>query len=278
MKKTWIYLILAVTIAIFSNQAAFAQDDNWNDDNGRSNQMGRGRNQMDGRHGNQMGRGRGNQTDGGGGNQRGRRRGNQKDRISTEELIEFLGQYEPTVLKNLEELQNSDQRKYWRKLMMLRRLYGKIIGMMDSNPEMAKLMLNKIKISAKIKELVKKSDDGTEIKTELNKLVTELFNIVLALEEIRINQWEKRMEEFESRSNGNDDSNLDSRRGKPKRDSSGRGGPKRDGSGRDSPRGGGFDKNIEDKKKALANWKTNKATIISQRVEQLISKTGSFPW
>lgn len=246
------------------------------------------------------------------GRQAGRR---ERNRIDAEELIAFLEQYEPELAKKLDTLRQENKPRFARQFASLRRLYGPIMRMMEEDPEMAKVSLRAIRLRVQVQDMAKKAkkaSDETSKKTAIQDLegkLSELFDVILTLEELRLEDFKSRMEESDpwkrvhrqedpnSGVHGEPDGHRESQRHGPGIGGGGRrfrggrggfGGGAGDLSISRSERGPGGNgrqrvaeiryRSMEQKKKNIEIWKQNKERIIQQRVEELLKGFQPFPW
>jgi hypothetical protein len=241
-------------------------------------------------------------------------------RVGTAELMAFLKEHEPELAEKLEKLQKEDEKKFEWQISALKRMYGPIMRMMDENPEMAKLSLKSIRLRVQLQETVKKAKEGADDKAkqaaaqELTGKLGELFDVIVSLEEIRLNDFEKRMKEWPSQAEklrgssstavkDEERERRDTRRGPGSRSEGsidegrgsfrggrGPGGPGGRGGFGGPGRGpgpGGFDRerfaefarsHMEQKKKNIVIWKENKDRIVQQRSDELLKGLQPFPW
>lgn len=239
---------------------------------------------------------------------RGRQAGGQnRNRIDTEELMAFLEEHEPKVAKKLDRLREENEQKFVKQLPSLRRLYGPIIRMMEENPEMATASLKAIRLRVQVQNTVKKAKDASddtskdEVVQELKGELGELFDVILAMEEMRLEGFEDRMEDRPRRKRNRGQGDPNTVASNETRAFHGpQGGPGFRGEGRfrggrgfgpdGRGRGGGFGgvgrerinkikrKSMDNKKKNIEIWKKNKDRIIQQRVEELLKGLQPFPW
>lgn len=123
-------------------------------------------------------------------------------RIDPDELLEFLGQYEPSLAGKLEALKRDDPGKFRRQLPTLARLYGPVMEQVKVDPTMAQLNIEKIRYRLKIKQAVRQVKNATEKATvekgkgTLTQNVAKLFENILQQEQLRLERAQKRLEEF----------------------------------------------------------------------------------
>jgi len=241
-------------------------------------------------------------------------------RVGTAELMEFLKEHEPELAAKLDKLHKEDEQHLERQMYSLKRMYGPIMRMMEENPAMAKLSLKGIRLRVQVQETVKEAKeatDETENQAAIEKLqgkLEELFDVILSLEGMRLESFQKRMqerpmrmgsrrgEESQTAADGEERERRDMRHG------SGPGGPGGFGGGGRGPgpggrggfggpggrggggRGGGpdgFDRErfaefarsrVEQRKKNIEIWKENKASIVQKRIDELLKGLQPFPW
>ncbi|MCF7957835.1 MAG: hypothetical protein K9M57_05230 [Phycisphaerae bacterium] len=184
------------------------------------------------------------------------------ERVGTEELLTFLNTHEPLLAQSLQKLEKINKNDYKRKVDMLRRLYSRTIRQMAINPEMGKLMLIRISLKARIENTareIRNSEKKTNIK-KLKTQVSDLFDIIVKQEEMRLDSWTKRIEE--STGPGQSEKSEPSKEGRDK----------------EIIERSALQKGLDERKKLIERWRKNKYKIVDQRAEELINKKQAFPW
>jgi len=232
-------------------------------------------------------------------------------RVGTAELMAFLKEHEPELAEKLDKLRQEDEKKFDWQISTLKRMYGPIMWMMEENPAMAKLSLKSIHLRVKIQEAVKKAKEAAAESAkkaatkELEENLGDLFDVIVSLEGMRLDSFEKRMQEgsslMGSRRKGSESAvegemreRRDTRRGPGGRGEGRNGSGRSPGPGGPGGRGGfggpgpgGFDRErfaemmrsrMEQKQKNIEIWKKNKDSIVRQRIDELLKGLQPFPW
>jgi len=113
------------------------------------------------------------------------------------ELMSFLQKYMPTSYNRTLEMKSENPDKYKKVLGKKYHMMLKLKELMKDNQELFNLIVNKSELEEKSRELAgkyKKSKDNTEkasIRGELEKVVTQLFDLKLKEDKIKIEKMEK---------------------------------------------------------------------------------------
>ncbi|MBN1846282.1 MAG: hypothetical protein JW810_11405 [Sedimentisphaerales bacterium] len=220
-------------------------------------------------------------------------------RVNTEDLMKFLRQYEPELAKNLDSLNKDNPAQFEQQIDGLRRLYGPIMRLMDENPPMAQLSLKAIRLRLQVQGAVKKAKEATDQNAKaqtaqkLQADLGDLFDVICRLEEMRLEEFSRRMQDWAQGPPDPKDDRLaePDKRDEPRDREEGFGGPGSFGGGRGQRPGrggpGGWDRQrsaqffherLEQRKINIETWKKNKDQIVQQRVDQLLQGYQPFPW
>jgi predicted DNA-binding protein len=216
-------------------------------------------------------------------------------RTDPKELLEFIKKYEPELAEKLEKLRQEEPQQLRRKIVALGRLYGPVMQQMEHSPEMGKLSLQKIRLRLKIEATVnnlKEAEQETEkatIKEQLRQHIEELFDIILAQEELRLKHWRERMAELaiegaqvkapdkaEEAKGSQKPGTVQSSDAQQTPDSEkaprSRKGKKPHKPG--PPQQQGF----ENREALIKQWREQKEQIINERLKELLEDIKPFPW
>ena len=189
--------------------------------------------------------------------------------VASEELLTFLGEYEPTLAAKLTELKTAEPEKYERRIPMLGRVYGPVIKQMERDEAMGKLSLQKIRLNLQVKSAVRQikdagsdAGDASSAQEQLTQRTGELFDVIVAQESLRVQEMQKRVESWTTKAEESDDQDAEA---KPRRKKSAR-------------RGKWLVKRLEQQQEQLELWKNNRQQIVSRHVEDLLGSQRPFPW
>ncbi len=309
MKTTLTFLSVVLVMLVFSCHGAFGQatEDTWddfgayhqdliNDMSSGDQNWHQGRGWTDGRRwGQGRGRGRG-WSKGGGvapnpemkhGQKRGRGRGRGQGRgpgkVDPQELLEFLKKHEPKLAEKTIQLKEEEPRRFRHRIWALSRMYGPAMRMMENDPAMGKLLLKKIRLKEGIGRLVKKAKKSSKdkktaeakIRVNLTKKVSNLFNLVIAQNELHL----KNMRERISDQPGDENVEKKPKKGKGRKNKAAKNktGKNRERKHR-GPRRDNQRHSLNRLQKDIETWKSNKDKIIKQRVTELLKGVRPFPW
>jgi len=203
--------------------------------------------------------------------------------VNPEELLEFLEKHEPKLAKKTKKLREEDPGKFRRQVLALGRLYGPVMRHLDANPKMGKLMLKKIRLKENIGRAVKKAKEGSDkkAKEQLTKNVSNLFDVIIAQNELRIKNVQERI----TTRNGDEKSGKAVKKGRGRKKVSdaakkGKVGKKVSAKGKRGrgPRGDKRQQVLNRFLKDIESWKANKDKIVKQRVRELLQGVKPFPW
>jgi len=251
-------------------------------------------------------------------------RGERGDRGAgaVEDLMAFLREYEPTLAAKLEHLRQSDLGEFQEQVPTLLRLYGPVMRQMEQDPELGKLSLRVIQLRLKVQDQVKhaqaaaKEDKQSQAaaRKELEATLSELFDVILKQEDLRLKSSQDRLESFSRRTRQSDQQDQDPQSGqgaKANHDPGGPppggppapgepagppappAGPPAGGFGGPPPPGPGwgppdrrgdqhsrerFQKRLEERQAQIERWRRNKHLVVRQRLADLLQGNEPFPW
>ncbi len=315
MKNVWLNMmcltVLAGLWAVPATYSQFGQSDQGYDESmqeegdfgnqGDFNRGQRGRRGFGGGADLQERRGFGGPADGQGRGFQDQSRWGQTDPV---ELMTFLHQYEPELHQKLLDLQQQDPRQFQRQMAMVGRLYGPVMMQMRFDPAIGQVSLKLVRQTLKIEQLVQEynvtesQSDKDAIRSKLKNEVSAMFDIVIQQEELRLNNWQERLAQWQSNEQG--DTGQADGEGRRNRFRNGReggqgfgdrgrrgpgaGGERGFGRGGDGDRGGrgfgdgNFQERLESRQHTIDAWKSQKEMIVNNRVEELIGDIQPFPW
>lgn len=216
-------------------------------------------------------------------------------RTDPKELLEFIKKYEPELAEKLEKLRQEEPQQLRRKIVALGRLYGPVMQQMEHSPEMGKLSLQKIRLRLKIEATVnnlKEAEQETEkatIKEQLRQHIEELFDIILAQEELRLKHWRERMAELaiegaqvkapdkaEEAKRPQEPGAAQSSDAQQTPDSE-KAPRSRKGKKPHKP-GPPQQQGLENREALIKQWREQKEQIINERLKELLEDIKPFPW
>ena len=171
--------------------------------------------------------------------------------------MEFLHEYEPQLAQKLEKLKEENPRKVRRQIRRLSHLYAPVMRQMQRDPQMGQLSLDRVRTQLKIKnQLRQRKKEGTaSVDTaQLKTNVEALFDNIIAQEELRHQKMTARMGDW------NDGEDWSPKKGKGK------------GRHKDPQ------KRLEEQQANIKVWQNNKAKIVDQQIQRLLSNSRPFPW
>jgi len=175
------------------------------------------------------------------------------DRISTDELLEFLKVHEKELAGRLESMRKGRARNFSDQVRALKALYGPVIEQMKEDPKAGKMSLEKIRLRLKIQDTVddiknprRRTDD--QDKKKLTENAAKLFDVIVSEEEYDIDQMEEWLNHPEDRRSLSRSEYRSNRN------------------------------YIEENREDISDWKKKKDEIVADRVKKLLQEHRDFPW
>ncbi len=239
---------------------------------------------------------------------RGGREGNW--RVEPEELLAFLQQHEPKMAEKLMDLRQEDPQAFLRQVNSVGRLYQPVMRQMQYDPTMGEISLKRIRTQVQAEDVLQEyakattDADKTALRKKLEGILTTQFDVVIEQQELFIQRGQQRAEELQKgEAEGGEDEaaaatedtrkRRQERRDRRRSEEGGRrtmdrgpGGMGMGAGGRGMGAGGrGWSRNpenmqarVEEQKKAIAYWKTNREVIVKERLGALLDDKRPFPW
>ena len=132
-----------------------------------------------------------------------------------EELLAFLQQYEPALAQKLKQLHRENPQQLHAQLPTLLRLYVPVMRQMQYDPQAGQLGLREIELRLKAQDLVESiktaqqadltepqtdqpepKSDQTEPKKQLRATLSDLFDVIIEQEQLRLTHFETRFEDW----------------------------------------------------------------------------------
>ncbi len=200
--------------------------------------------------------------------------------MTTEELMTFLGKYDPEKAQQFGEMYKKQPEDFEKYIGMVCELYTPASRMMDFNEDIGKFMVKNISLSLDIKKVVsdyKKAEDEpskARFRQQLKVKLEEQFDVIIQLQENEIKGWQDRISQFRERmENGElEDDNQEAGRGR----GFGRGGS--DMQDRFQHMHKRMAQEVERRKGDIVKWKEQKQQIVERQISDLVEDVRPFPW
>ena len=193
--------------------------------------------------------------------------------LDSAEIIAFLQEHEPDMAKKLAKLLQNDpqQFQYW--LASARGLYAPVIRIMDRDPQMGQLQLEKVRLQLRAKRALAKvnkaeKDSRAKPAKKLHKIVGKLFDIIMEQGELRLRRAYDQIDQWQQPDENRQP--TDRRRGLRKA-------PARR-HRRVAERLGWLQERLSDKQELLESWRLRKEQIVRDRVMEMLQSREPFPW
>lgn len=170
----------------------------------------------------------------------GMERGRQRLGAAEGELTTWLQKNEPAEANSLAQLKAKDPQAYMRKIMIDMKKYRQIMEAEASNPALAEVLKNDLKLKEQRNNLLEKFKAATNdkqketIKAELKDVVGQMFDVKLQKKQIKYEDLKKKLEELQ--------------------------------------------KNVNKSQTELDKFKNDKDAQVDKYLESIISQSGQFDW
>ena|GEM_PF-6341332 len=232
--------------------------------------------------------------------------------VSPAQLLKFLRTHVPQLFEKLSTLRQEDPDRFRRQMPVLQRLYGRVVHLMEYDPDLAQLELAQIQTRLQVQQALNTARDDqtdspqTDSRQALTAKVAALFDAVIALERLRTQRAIENFDSWQQSADQPHQDNLAPDNPPPARNDRragrGRGGPGRGRAGRpprdneqfappaDRPgrgpgRGRGwrgmgprFQQRMKRRQESIERWQQNKDKIVAQHVDRLLGDYDPFPW
>lgn len=194
------------------------------------------------------------------------RREMRQPQVDPDELIEFLGKYEPELAGKINTMRNEKPDDFRRRLPILGKLYGPLIEEMTYDPTITKLKVKCIRLRLRAKaglDMIKDSKDTDRSEAgekQIREAATELFEVIMEQQQLKYDRLKGRLDERAAAAEKKDTKKSDKGKGpwnKRLRD---------------------YRKNLTGHKQMLEAWRENKESIIDKHVENMSREIKPFPW
>lgn len=197
--------------------------------------------------------------------------------MTTDELMKFLNQYDPTRARQLDDMLANQPQQFQEYIGMVCELYTPAARQMEFDPEAGVLAVKNISLQLDIKKQVAdykvSTDDALKerLKTDIRLNLDRQFELILEDQQRDIARWQERMARFQSRIQSEQNAGPDQMR--PENDMRGRGRADRFVNMQERMKKE-LGKRIED----IAKWKEQKKQIVDRQLSDLIEDVRPFPW